>query len=234
MIADCHVTLVTPCSSRPSVSWPGMAQASSKRTIGSPWPTAWPTATQTSRDRAGARRLDAVVHLHRVEHRDLLAAHDAVAGLDGDVQDHARHRCGQRARDRRRPAAAVPERLRAARPRRGRRGRRPRAAPVAPASPAPRAPPPPRRPPRRRPRSPPGQLVAGRDRRLGQVLVAGQRHLVASRRRRRPRSGRPRVPATSMTNSRSPMSERVASHGFPLRCQRWFWRARPAPTQRDA
>ena len=30
-------------------------------------------------DRAGARRLDVVVHLHRVEHRDQLAARDRVA-----------------------------------------------------------------------------------------------------------------------------------------------------------
>lgn len=45
---DCGVTLATPCISKARVSGPSMVQPSAKRTMGSPWPTAWPAATQTS------------------------------------------------------------------------------------------------------------------------------------------------------------------------------------------
>ena len=112
-------------------------QPSAKRTIASPWPTAWPGGDADLGDRAGTRRADEVVHLHRVEHRDLLAALHHVAGLDVDLEDHAGHRRAQRRRCRRRgrrtarraaavAAAALAGAARADAAAAARRGRRPR------------------------------------------------------------------------------------------------------------
>jgi hypothetical protein len=62
-----------------------------KRTMGSPWPTAWPRCDADFGNHARTRCADEVVHLHRVQHRDLLAARDGVAHLDVQFQDHAGH-----------------------------------------------------------------------------------------------------------------------------------------------
>ena len=75
----------------------------------SPLETAAPSATFSAVDLAGAVGGDLVLHLHRLDHADQVALGDLGALLDGDFEDRALQRRGQRlargARRRRRPCA---------------------------------------------------------------------------------------------------------------------------------